>query len=113
MLPYGGITSDTSSKAAAGLVDREEAALEAASRHAQVQAPDPHSFGASEAHRVIEVFVEAPGPVAQGLGVVGAVLGDVASDEAGALEREQHAREVQRFGVGEDVALREGPGFGV
>ena len=102
------VHTHASSQAAASLVDRQEAVFEAVPRGAQVEAPDPHPFGAGEADRLVQVLVQPARPVAQGLGVVGAVLGDVAGDEAGPFQRQQDAREVQRFAVGEDVALGEG-----
>ena len=82
-------------------------------RHAQVEPPDADPFGAGKAHGVVEVLVEAPCPVAQGLGVVVAELLYVADGEARSLQCEQDPREVERFGVGEDVALGEGAGLGV
>ena len=51
--------------------------------------------------------------MAQRLRVVGAQVLDVAGQEAGALEREDDPGEVERVGVGEDVALGEGAGLGV
>src|SRR6188472_3831262 len=110
---YASLRARFSAERAASLVNREESALETATGHAQIEAPDAQPFGASEAHRVVEVLVEPLRPVAQCLGVIVAELLDVAGDEAGPLERQQHAREMQRFGIGEDVALRERSGLGV
>ncbi len=94
-------------------VDRGEAVVEAVAGGAQVQAPDAQALGPGELERALAVGVEALGPVAQRLGVVVAEALDVLGPEAGALERLEHARELQRLAVGKDVALREGAGVGV
>ena len=69
--------------------------------------------GPASSQRALAVGVEALGPVAQRLGVVVAEALDVLGLEAGALERLEHARELQRLAVGEDVAVRERAGVGV
>jgi hypothetical protein len=66
----------------ADLVDRGEVVEEAVARGAQVQPPDPHALGARDPRRLVQVRVEALGPVAQRLGVVGLEVLDVRGDEA-------------------------------
>src|SRR4051812_9298112 len=97
----------------ANLVDRREAALEAAPRRAQVDAPDPQALGPGQAQRLVAALVQPARPVAQRLRVVGREALDVLGGEARGLERVQDPREMQRRGVGEDEALGEGPGLGV
>src|SRR5262245_56373227 len=98
---------------AACLVDRREARFEPVAGGAQVEAPDADPFGAGEADGVVKVLVEAAGPVTQGLRIVGGEVLDMVGDEARPFERQQVPREVEGGGVGEDVALRERPRFGV
>ena len=66
------VRDGASGQRAARLVDGEEAGFEAVAGGAQVEAPDADPFGPGQAHRLVEVLVQPPGPVAQGLGVVGA-----------------------------------------
>jgi hypothetical protein len=91
----------------ADLVDRREVVEEAVARGPQVQPPDPHALGARDPRRLVEVGIEALGPVAQRLGVVGLEVLHVPRDESRALQREQHDGELQRLAVGEHVALGE------
>ena len=58
-------------------------------------------------------LVEALGPVRQRRRVVGREVLDVVAGQAGALEREQDPRQLQRRRVGEDVALGELARLGV
>ena len=77
---------------------------------------DFRDFDRGEKHRNCarrEVLVQAHRPVAQRLGVVGLEALDVVGRQAGALERADHAPDVQRRGVGEDVALGERARLGV
>src|SRR3954447_23668188 len=53
---------------AAHLVDRREARLEAVARGAQIQTPDADALRSGQARGLLDVVVQAPGPVAQGLG---------------------------------------------
>src|SRR3954454_8063134 len=52
------------------LVDRGEVRLESVARRAEVHAPDAHALGADEPRGLVDVLVEAAGPVPQRLGVV-------------------------------------------
>src|SRR5690606_13936486 len=96
-------------QAAEDLVDRDRVGEEAVAGGAQVEAPDAEALGASQLAGARQVGLEALDPVAQGLGVVGAELLDLAGGEARPFERQENAREVERLTVGEDVALGEGP----
>src|SRR6478735_1318147 len=89
------------------LVDRREPCLESVAGGAQVQAPHASSLRPREPRRLLDLVVEPARPVPKCLGVVVAEALDVVDLEAGALERERHARQMQRVGVGEDVALAE------
>src|SRR4051812_30228284 len=92
---------------AADLVDRGEPSLEAVARRAQIQAPHTCALRTGQARGFVDVVVQPPRPVAQRLGVVIAEPLDVVDLEAGAFERERHAAEMQRVGIGEDVTLAE------
>ena len=89
------------------LVDGGVADLEAVAGSAQVQAPDPQALGAGEPLRLLEVLIEALGPVAKRLRVVGVEVLDVEGLEPRPLERREHPGEVEQLAVGEDVAVRE------
>ena len=93
---------------AAHLVDRREAGLEAAPRGPQVEPPDAHPLRRRPAASPRRGCSSSRArPVPQRLRVVVAEALDVVGLEPGALERELDARQVQRRGVGEHVALRE------
>src|SRR3954471_210420 len=98
---------------APNLVDRCEAGLKSVARGAKVEPPHARALGAGQARGLIEVVVQAPRPVAQGFRVVVPEALDVAYLEAGSFEGEVDPRQVQRVGVGEDVALAEWTSFGV
>src|SRR5439155_5937801 len=89
------------------LVARRDAALEAPPRRAQADPPHAQTLGADEGERLVLPSLDAPQPFAQRARVVAGKALDVLGDEAGGLERREDAREVQRRGVGEHVALRE------
>src|SRR3954451_227293 len=80
------------------LVDRGEAGQEAIAGGAQVEPPHAHALLAAEADGLVEVGVEVAGPVRQRLRVVEPEALDRVGLESRALERELHAREVQRRG---------------
>src|SRR4051794_19756339 len=89
------------------LVDRREAGLEAVARRAQIEPPHAHSLFAGQADRLVDVLVQAPGPVAERLRVILAESLDVLGLEPGTLESKDDPRHGQRLAVGEHVALRE------
>src|SRR4051794_15249485 len=95
------------------LVDGREARLEPVAGGAQVEPPHAHALRARQARGLVDVFVQSPRPVAKRLRIVVAEAFDVVDLESRPLERERHAREVQRVGVGEHVALAERAGFRV
>ena len=95
------------------LVDGQKPALEAVSRRTQVEPEDPHAFRADELLGLLAVSIQALRPVPERLGVVGLEALGVLGHEAGVLERGEHAREVERRGVREHVALGEGAGLRV
>src|SRR5215208_1747884 len=109
-LPPGPSAETTSCPAAAHLVDRCEAALKPLPSGTQVEPPDADPLHANEPFGLLEAAVKALGPVPERLGVVGGETLNVVGDEAGKLERPQHPGEMKRLSVGENVALREGPG---
>src|SRR5262245_55653244 len=102
----------SSSQLAARLVYGGEARFEAVAGGAKVEAPDAHAFGPGQPARLVEGRGQPAARGARGLGVGGGEVLDVVGDEAGALQRQQVAREVQRRRVGKDVALRERPSLG-
>src|SRR4051812_22618232 len=73
------------------LVDRSETGLEAVARGAQIEPPHPDALGTCQAGGLLDVVVQATGPVAQCLGVVVAEALHVLDLEAGPLERERDA----------------------
>ena len=77
----------------------------------QVKAPHAGALRPGDPRRVVEARVEALGPDARRLRVVGGEPLHVLGHEARALEREQHPRQVERLTVGEHIALREGAGL--
>src|SRR5215216_795944 len=93
------------------LVDGREAGFESVARRPQVQTPDADALGTRQSRRLLEVVVEPPCPVAERLRVVVAESLHVLDLEPGALERKLDARQRQWVAVGEDVTLRERPGF--
>ncbi len=89
------------------LVDAGPARLETVAGGAQIKAPDPGALLASQPDRLLEVLIEALRPVAQRLGVVAVQVLDMQGLQAGALQREQHPREVLDLAVGKDVTVGE------
>src|SRR5215217_7693592 len=83
--------------------------LEGVSGRTEVKAPDPRALGPGQRLRLVEVLVEALGPVAQRLGVVGVEVLHVQDLEPGTLERLCHPPGIQDLAVRKHVPVREVP----